>query len=77
MVNETLNRAFAEVGKQGDTHGPRLLGSSAGIGGPDPRWRLSSAANSLDAAKSPIGSSYRKGARLRTSAPIIARTLGS
>ena len=26
MMNETLNRAFAEVGKQGDTHGPMLHG---------------------------------------------------
>jgi hypothetical protein len=30
MVNETLNRAFAEVGKQGDTHGPMLLGVERG-----------------------------------------------
>src|ERR1700722_8016188 len=30
MVNETLNRAFAEVGKQGDTYGPMLLGVERG-----------------------------------------------
>ena len=26
MINETLNRAFPGVGKQGDAHGPMLLG---------------------------------------------------
>jgi hypothetical protein len=52
-------------------------GSSAGIGAHDPKRRLNLAASSLGAAKSPIGPSYRKGARLRASAPIIARTRGS
>ena len=30
MMNETLNRAFAEVGKRGDAYGPMLLGVERG-----------------------------------------------
>ncbi len=65
------------LGSRATRMGRCCLGSSAGIGAHDPRRRLSSAANSLGAAKSPIGSLYRKGARLRAGAPIIAHTFGS